>query len=108
MYNSSDYSGKNIDCIQCSHYAVCRYKENMSEVRETINKMKSNNKNKNLDITVNCVYYVNESSARRAETDNVVERLNVTIPNDSSASAPQCYLGEYFATNKVGNGNPGV
>lgn len=108
MYNSSDYSDKNIDCIQCSHYAVCRYKENMSEVRETINKMKSNNKNKNLDITVNCVYYVNESSARRAKTDNAVERLNMTTPNSSSAPAPQCYRIECFTTNKVGNGNPGV
>lgn len=51
MYN------KGIDCIQCNHYAVCRYKENMSEVKETINKMRHNDKNKNLDITVDCVYY---------------------------------------------------
>ena len=91
----------NVECIGCSHYAVCRFKDNMSEVRENINKMKHNDKNKNLDITVDCVYYISGLSALRAEADNAIGKLNVTIPNQDFKSYTPC-------DNKVNNGNPGV
>lgn len=94
-------NNNNVECIDCSHYAVCRFKDNMNEVRENINKMKHNDKNKNLDITVDCVYYVSGMSALRAEADNAIGKLNVTIPNQNFKSYISC-------DNKVNNGNPGV
>lgn len=84
-------------CIDCSHYAVCRFKDNMSEVRENINKMKHNDKNKNLDITVDCVYYVNNGTVLRTKADDAVSRLNITIPEQG-----------FHPYTKVSNGEPGV
>ncbi len=101
-------SNNNVECIDCSHYAVCRFKDNMNEVRENINKMKHNDKNKNLDITVDCVYYVNNGTVLRAKVDDAVDRLNVTIPdiiacrNDIPLEYRTC------STTKVNNGEPGV
>lgn len=46
-----------VDCIRCDHYAVCRYKENMSEIRKAVSKIRQDDKSRNLDITVGCVYY---------------------------------------------------
>lgn len=86
-----------IGCIDCSHCAVCRFKDNMSEVRENINKMKHNDKNKNLDITVDCVYYVNNGTVLRAKADDAVSRLNITIPEQG-----------FHPYTKVSNGEPGV
>lgn len=86
-----------IECIDCSHYAVCRFKDNMNEVRENINKMKNNDKNKNLDITVDCVYYVDSGAALRAKADDAVSRLNITIPEQG-----------FHPYTKVSNGEPGV
>lgn len=92
-----------IECIDCNHYAVCRFKDNMSEVRENINKMKNNDKNKNLDITVDCVYYISNGTVLKAKADDAVSRLNVTIPEQG--------FRPYTITcnaNKVSNGEPGV
>lgn len=50
-------NNKGVDCVQCSHYAVCRYKDNMAELREFITKLKHDNKNRNLDVTIDCHYY---------------------------------------------------
>ena len=86
-----------IECIDCSHYSVCRFKDNMSEVRENINKMKHSDKNKNLDITVDCVYYVNNGTVLRTKADDAVSRLNITIPEQG-----------FHPYTKVSNGEPGV
>ena len=96
-------SNNNVECIDCSHYAVCRFKDNMNEVRENINKMKHNDKNKNLDITVDCVYYISNGTVFRAKADDAVGRLNVTIPGQDFRN----YAIPCTAT-KVGNGEPGV
>lgn len=96
-------SNNNVACIGCSHYAVCRFKDNMNEVRENINKMKHNDKNKNLDITVSCVYYVNNGTVLRAKVDDTEGRLNVTIPEQDFRN----YAIPCTAT-KVSNGEPGV
>lgn len=102
-------SNNNVECIDCSHYAVCRFKDNMNEVRENINKMKHNDKNKNLDITVDCVYYVNNGTVLRAKVDDAVDRVNVTI-SDIYASPRHDIPLEYrtCSTTKVNNGEPGV
>mgnify|MGYP004515160461 CR=1 FL=1 len=96
-------NNNNVACIDCSHYAVCRFKDNMNDVRENINKMKNNDKNKNLNITVDCVYYVDSGAALRAKAGNEHKRLNVTIPEqDFRNYVMPC------TDSKVGNGEPGV
>lgn len=103
-------SNNNVACIDCSHYAVCRFKDNMNEVRENINKMKHNDKNKNLDITVDCVYYVNNGTVLRAKVDDTEGRLNGVIHKDITLTPHHCHPFEYCtcSTTKVSNGEPGV
>lgn len=90
-------NNNNVVCIGCSHYAVCRFKDNMNEVRENINKMKHSDKNKNLDIAVDCVYYISNGTVLRAKADDAVSRLNITIPEQG-----------FHPYTKVSNGEPGV
>ena len=90
-------NNNNVVCIGCSHYAVCRFKDNMNEVRENINKMKHSDKNKNLDIAVDCVYYISNGTVFRAKAEDAVSRLNITIPEQG-----------FHPYTKVSNGEPGV
>ncbi len=46
-----------IGCSQCSHYCVCNVKDNLAELKNTINDLTKLIENQNFTIAVKCKFY---------------------------------------------------